>query len=282
MSKLPLILSIVALLCATGLGIAAKSRADQKIRELASTRSELKQSQATVVTRTGELGKANENLAAAGKEIEARGAEVAKLTGDAKATKDELAVVVGTVKAKDDKIIDLENENKELGGKLDTEMAAKITLEKQLADAQKDLTESKVAYEEMKKRADERVLSTTKFTHADSAAPPANLTGTVRAVNQGLNFLVLNVGDRQGLSVHASMLVVRGGQRVATLKVTSIEPRESIAEIVPGTLARGQQVQVGDRVVLLRGERKATGVVPTSAPAKAGQGGAVEPALPEA
>ncbi len=86
MSKLPLILSIVALLCATGLGIATKNKADQKIRELASTRNDLKQSQATLVTRTGELGKANENLAAAGKEIEARGEEVAKLNGDVKAT----------------------------------------------------------------------------------------------------------------------------------------------------------------------------------------------------
>src|SRR5205085_9683679 len=51
-----------------------------------------------------------------------RGAEVAKLNGDAKATKDELAVVVAAVKAKDDKIVDLEDENKELGMKLDTEV----------------------------------------------------------------------------------------------------------------------------------------------------------------
>jgi archaellum component FlaG (FlaF/FlaG flagellin family) len=281
MTRLPLILSIAALLCATGLGIAAKGRADQKTRELATAQSDLKTSRATLVTRTNELGKANEGLATAGKEIEAKTAEVAKVAREAKAVKEELEASVDTVKKRDDKVADLEIEIKEAGIKMAAEEAAKTALQAQLTDAQKELAESKLAYEEMKKRADERLVGAPKSTKSDSA-PPASLTGTVRAVNEGLNFLVLNVGDRQGVSVHTSMLVVRGGQRVATLKVTSIEPRESIAEIVPGTLARGQQVQVGDRVVLLRGERKGTSAVPTSAPAKAGRGGAVEPALPEA
>jgi ribosomal protein L24 len=275
MTRLPLILSIAALLCATGLGIAAKGRADQKTRELATAQSDLKTSRATLVTRT------NEGLATAGKEIEAKTAEVAKVAREAKAVKEELEASVDTVKKRDDKVADLEIEIKEAGIKMAAEEAAKTALQAQLTDAQKELAESKLAYEDLKKRADERLVGAPKSTKSDSA-PPASLTGTVRAVNEGLNFLVLNVGDRQGVSVHTSMLVVRGGQRVATLKVTSIEPRESIAEIVPGTLARGQQVQVGDRVVLLRGERKGTSAVPTSAPAKAGRGGAVEPALPEA
>jgi hypothetical protein len=280
MAKLPLILSIIALLCATALGIAAKGKADQKVRELAVTQSELKKSEATVATRTTELAKANESLAAAGTEIQAKSAEVVKLAKDVKTAKDELEESTDTVKKRDAKLADLEIEVRDAGLKLDAAETAKTTLQTELADAQKQIAESKVAMaalEMRKKVADNNADAPRKAAGPVSASP--NLTGSVLAVNEGLNFLVLNVGDRQGVSVNTAMLVVRGGQRVATLKVTSIEPRTSIAEVVPGTMARGQAVQTGDRVVTVHGERKAPG----AAPAKAGRSApGAEPALPEA
>jgi ABC-type transporter Mla subunit MlaD len=283
MAKLPLILSIVALICATGLGIAAKGKADQKMRELASTRTELKQSEATVGTRTTELARANQDLATAGKEIEARVAEVAKLSGDVKTSKDELAAIADTVKQQKEKLVELDKELTDAKKDVADYAADKLKLEAELADAQKEAAEKKLAFAVLEDRlkAAEHSANPAQKSARGATAPSPNLTGSVLAVNEGLNFLVLSVGDRQGVSVNTSMLVVRGGQRVATLKVTSIEPRTSIAEVVPGTLARGQAVQTGDQVVLVRGERKPPGVVPTkgsSAPSRAD----LEPALPEA
>lgn len=253
MNKAPLVFTIVALLCATGLGYATKVKADQRMRDLAATQTQLKSSEATLATRTTELGKATENLATAGKELEARAAEVAKLGGEVNASKNELATTAELLKTREAMVEKLQSDLIETNVKLAEEGVAKTTLEGQLADAQKEAAEHKLAYEQLKirQKAEETVEAPRRV--AASTAPSPNLTGSVLAVNEGLNFLVLSVGDRQGLSVNTSLLVTRRGQRVATLKVTSIEPRTSIAEVVPGTLARGQSVQPGDRIVLAGG-----------------------------
>ena len=47
----------------------------------------------------------------------------------------------------------------------------------------------------------------------------------------------------------AQMIVKRGDQMVAKIKITSVEPSTAIADVVPGSLARGARVMPGDRVV---------------------------------
>jgi hypothetical protein len=75
------------------------------------------------------------------------------------------------------------------------------------------------------------------------------LQGRILAVNSGWNFVVLSVGDKQGVSVNAPLLVVRGNQPIAKLKITSVEPTTSIADVLPGTVPRGVSVQPGDTVI---------------------------------
>ena len=45
------------------------------------------------------------------------------------------------------------------------------------------------------------------------------------------------------------MVVTRGGQMVAKVRVTSVEPSTSIADIIPSSVVKGQSVQPGDSVV---------------------------------
>ena len=80
-------------------------------------------------------------------------------------------------------------------------------------------------------------------------APPGSLRGTVLAVNQAYNFVVLNLGKRQGLQPNADLLIYRGGTRIGKLRVSSVEPATGIGDIVTSTLARGVQVQPGDTVI---------------------------------
>lgn len=75
------------------------------------------------------------------------------------------------------------------------------------------------------------------------------LEGQVLAVNAGWNFVVLSLGDKQGAVMNAELLVVRGEQRIAKIRITSVEPSTSVADLVPGSLARGARVQPGDRVI---------------------------------
>ena len=73
--------------------------------------------------------------------------------------------------------------------------------------------------------------------------------GTVLAVNQAYNFVVLNLGGRNGVEAHSEMLVVRDGTFVGKIRISSVEPATAIGDIITSTLARGVQVQPGDIVI---------------------------------
>jgi hypothetical protein len=80
-------------------------------------------------------------------------------------------------------------------------------------------------------------------------APKPNVRGTVLAVNQAYNFVVLNLGGRQGLEANSDMLVLRGGTLIGKIRVSSVEPATAIGDIITNSLARGVQVQPGDIVI---------------------------------
>lgn len=86
-----------------------------------------------------------------------------------------------------------------------------------------------------------------KTRRAATRAP--GVRGTVLAVNQAYNFVVLNLGGRQGLEPNSEMLVLRSGTVIGKIRVSSVEPATAIGDIVSGSLARGVQVQPGDIVI---------------------------------
>jgi hypothetical protein len=75
------------------------------------------------------------------------------------------------------------------------------------------------------------------------------IRGTVLAVNQAYNFVVLNLGGRQGVEPNSEMLVLRGGSFIGKIRISSVEPATAIGDIITSSLARGVQVQPGDIVI---------------------------------
>jgi len=73
--------------------------------------------------------------------------------------------------------------------------------------------------------------------------------GTILAVNQAYNFVVLNLGGRNGVEAHSEMLIVRDGTFIGKIRISSVEPATAIGDIITSTLARGVQVQPGDIVI---------------------------------
>jgi hypothetical protein len=63
---------------------------------------------------------------------------------------------------------------------------------------------------------------------------PAGLKGTVMAVDPKWNFVVLNVGEDQGVLPSGELLVSRDGRLVAKVIVSSVQKDRSIANLVPG------------------------------------------------
>jgi hypothetical protein len=104
------------------------------------------------------------------------------------------------------------------------------------------LEKLRVARERSKQLEDERKRRV-------AASGKLGIRGTILAVNQTYNFVVLNLGGRQGVEANSEMLVVRDGALIGKIRISSVEPATAIGDIITGSLARGVQVQRGDVVI---------------------------------
>jgi predicted RNase H-like nuclease (RuvC/YqgF family) len=75
------------------------------------------------------------------------------------------------------------------------------------------------------------------------------LSGRILAVNPAWNFVVLSLGDRNGVVNNAELLVKRGTQFIGKVRVTSVEPSTSIADIVANSVPQGATISPGDDVI---------------------------------
>ena len=84
----------------------------------------------------------------------------------------------------------------------------------------------------------------------ESVAPRrTGVHGTVLAYNQAYNFVVLNLGARNGVETNSEMIVLREGTLIGKIRISSVEPATAIGDIITNSLARGVQVQPGDTVI---------------------------------
>ncbi len=77
----------------------------------------------------------------------------------------------------------------------------------------------------------------------------AGVHGTVLAYNQAYNFVVLNLGARNGVETNSEMLVLRDGTLIGKIRISSVEPATAIGDIISNSVARGVQLQAGDNVI---------------------------------
>ena len=130
---------------------------------------------------------------------------------------------------------------------------SRAALQAQLEDATKqlDAAEREKALLSDKIRASRErstQLETEKKRRLPGGGNPG-IRGTVLAVNQAYNFVVLDLGGRQGVEPNSEMLVLRGGSFIGRIRISSVEPATAIGDIIAGSLARGVQVQPGDTVI---------------------------------
>jgi hypothetical protein len=135
--------------------------------------------------------------------------------------------------------------------------ASAAGLQSQLADLrnQLDSAEKEKAFlseklQDMQERADQpKQEKKRRETLRESAPRRTGLRGTVLAVNQAYNFVVLNLGTRHGVESNAELLVLRDGALIGKIRISSVEPATAIGDIITNSLARGAQMQPGDNVI---------------------------------
>ena len=137
-------------------------------------------------------------------------------------------------------VADLQSQLDDLRRQLDSAEKEKAFLSEKLQDMQERTDQPK----EEKKRKE-----TVREAVRERAPRRTGLRGTILAVNQAYNFVVLNLGARHGVESNAEMLVLRDGALVGKIRISSVEPATAIGDIITNSLARGAQMQPGDNVI---------------------------------
>lgn len=199
---------------------------------LQSAIAEKEQVTAALSTTKADLKKTKDEAAGLNEQITTKTAEIETKLTENTALKTELESIKGKDGETGGKIKEIETqitENKLVIGKLETDLAgarvkiADLTKEK---DARKDLLRKN------------------------------NFEGRILAVNQAWNFVIVNLGDRNGVTNNVEMLIKRGSQLIGKVRVTSVEPSTSVADIVSNSVPGGLTVQPGDQVVSIYEEAK--------------------------
>jgi hypothetical protein len=215
-----------------------------------------------------ELSSTQQRLAKSAADLKSSQDNLAKETADDEQTKTNLSSVQGSLDAANSQVSDLSAKVKDLTSKLlatgtninpvqvnpnGPSQADMDKLNGQLKDAQAqvaELTQLKDTLANKTKDAESRADDLQKIVdHYKNSTLRNGLEGEVLAVNPGWNFVVLSIGDHQGAVANAEMILQRGGSQIGKVRITEVEPSTSVADIIPGSLARGVQVQPGDRVI---------------------------------
>jgi cell shape-determining protein MreC len=139
---------------------------------------------------------------------------------------------------------DLQSQVDDLRRQLDGAEKEKALLAEKLQDAQERPTQAKEGSKETRKRRE-----TASAQRESVSSRRAGVHGTVLAYNQAYNFVVLNLGARNGVEPNSEMLVLRDGTLIGKIRISSVEPATAIGDIITNSLARGVQVQPGDSVI---------------------------------
>jgi hypothetical protein len=142
---------------------------------------------------------------------------------------------------------DLQSQLDDLRRQLDGAEKEKALLAEKLQEAQQRAAQPKEAAKVESKKRRDRETATTQRESVGSHR--AGVHGTVLAYNQAYNFVVLNLGARNGVEPNSEMLVLRDGTLIGKIRISSVEPATAIGDIITNSLARGVQVQPGDSVI---------------------------------
>lgn len=256
-----LVIAVVALSLATAaLGYLNKSKLSESIATASRYKDESAANAKKADKTASELKTANEKLAIAGTDAEKNASEVTELRSKAaKATSaltdvqkqvaDKEAVITqqkSDMAAKDARISQLES--KANNTITQPTQGASDDLKKQLEE--KDILTTSL---QTKLKDQETQLSALKEreAHRRSKSMRSGLEGRILAVNTAWNFVVLSLGDRNGVINNAEMLIKRGSQLIGKVRITSVEPSTSIADIVANSVRSGLTVQPGDTVIYM-------------------------------
>jgi cell shape-determining protein MreC len=204
----------------------AESERDSTKKELDKTTAELKDTKSTLETTTSERDKALADVESQTKRADRLNDDLNKTRRERDDAQAELAAYNATG-LKPEQIVAI---NKQYKG-LQDELAASHG-------------ENKVLGGKIKKLENELAI----YRNPEFVVPlPPQLRGKILVTDPKWNFVIIDVGENQGVLEHGEFLVNRDGKLVAKVRVRTVQKDRSIANVIPGWQLG--EVLEGDQVI---------------------------------
>ena len=215
--------------------------------ELSSTKNSLQQT----TSKLAETEKNKSELSSKNEEVQS---EVSKIKAESESKNSQLQELKAKISSGETELEELRSKVASITKENESLKQAAATAQPAVVDDTKTrLTEQETLNKKLQEdlqTAESRIKSMQeRLTEKTKVERVRGLSGRILAVNEAWNFVVLNVGDKNGVSSNTELLVKRGNTQIGRVRITSVEPASSIADIVPGSLVRGLSVQPGDYVI---------------------------------
>lgn len=256
MAKIVLSLAAVLMLASAYFSFASKTKVGDLQNTLKSTSEQLHTTESTLTKTKSDLKASQEQTAAITQKADASAAEVTRTKEDLDKATAQVKDTEAKLDAANKRLAEIGNVPGKEGGQgpgAGPTQAEFDALQNELKTTRNDLAKATDEASTQKSRATDaegraKVLEQAEQKRKAGLLRPG-VEAQVIAVNPGWNFVVLNLGDRQGAVANAEMIVTRNGERIGKVRISSVEPATSVADIVPNSLARGVRIQPGDRVI---------------------------------
>lgn len=254
MGKILIIVSIVVSLATAAVGFLNKGKISEANEKATQAEATASAANAKLSTAEKTLKTTSESLATVTAEKDQLASQVSSAKAELDKATSDLAAATTAKTAAETQASELTTKAAQLQTELDAaksnapppvvdnsaELQARITeLETVNATVQKDLDSKTTQLETLVKQNQDR----------QQLKMRNNLEGRVLAVNPAWNFVVLNLGDKNGVLSNAELLVKRGNQLIGKVRITSVEPSTSIADIVANSVPEGTAISPGDNVI---------------------------------
>ena len=253
MGKFLLYISIAISLATAGIGFLNRGQLVEVSAERDSTKQSLAQKEQALAQVTEEKTKLDEQIASIAASGDQEKAALASATAAREQATKDLAASQAALVQKESEVAQLRTEldakNKELAEKTTEQDPAtdpSAELKTQLAENQQLLSAAQAKLNQAQAELSDLRAKEQQRTRR---AMRDGLEGRILAVNPAYNFVVLSLGDRNGVVSNSEMLIKRGNQFLGKVRVTSVEPSTSIADIVANSVPRGLAIQPGDHVI---------------------------------
>jgi flagellar biosynthesis chaperone FliJ len=218
----------------------AETSVSQTKTQLAKAQGDLKTASQNLASTVSEKDQLTSRLSGVQTDLEKTKAQVAQLTNDRTSLEGQISQLTADLQAKTQELEQKSTPGSASPAEGGTDQQAQAAEQQTLiSKLQGDLDSARFQLATLQKEKENRMQQKMRN----------GLSGRVLAVNPAWNFVVLSLGDKNGVVNNAELLVKRGSQYIGKVRVTSVEPSTSIADIVANSVPQGAAISPGDNVI---------------------------------